>query len=282
MERRFPWHWTEGRAEQLVAGVCIFCAAFAAPSFVATVLDSHMYRGERHGLPLVISTAIWAWAFRRFLWKRNLWHFAWAGPLFGALNAGTTLGLSTLVSGQGVGEAMGGVLMGSFFGTFLGGGPLGIIFGGVLTLYIGFARKRLADRDAETSLQLLRASAFVFALAGVSCTALQLAPGASQAWPTNVLLIIGGLVTLVAAVAHLHALIWARKVRTGAKRGTRVHRDEFDVELVILEERGSEEGAFRTPEREKILGRLPRRLGLGAAQSVGSILVIALAWAVLN
>jgi hypothetical protein len=251
MERRFPWHWTEGRAEQLVAGVCIFCAAFAAPSFVATVLDSHMYRGERHGLPLVISTAIWAWAFRRFLWKRNLWHFVWAGPLFGALNAGTTLGLSTLVSGQGVGEAMGGVLMGSFFGTFLGGGPLGIIFGGVLTLYIGFARKRSADRDAETSLQLLRASAFVFALAGVSCTGLQLAHGASQAWPTNVLSIIGGVVTLVAAVAHFRALIWARKVRTGAKRGTRIHATSLTWSWSFLKSAGPRKALFALRNEKK-------------------------------
>lgn len=291
MERRFPWQWIEGRTERLVAGVCISCAALAAPSFVSRVFegDASTYNTARDGVALVISTAFWAWLFHRFLWKRSLSHAFWLGPLLGALNAGTTYGLSALVTGQGGGEVVGRVLVGSIFGTFLGGGPLGIGFAGVLATYIKAVRHRIATGAEAASLHALRTSAWLFAFAGACCAFLQMRPSAVQmrpvqTWPTNLLLLTGVLVAAAAIVAHLRGILWTRRVRAGAEPGAYLRQDDFDAdrELVVLDVRGAEAGAFRTPEHERVLGLLPQRLGLGAAQSGVAMGIIVVTLAILN
>ncbi|MFK8000264.1 MAG: hypothetical protein AB8H86_11750 [Polyangiales bacterium] len=282
METRFPWHWKEGRTERLVASACILCAALAAPAFVSAILhDQSTYNTAKDGVPLVLSTALWAWCFHRFLWKRSLSHAFWLGPLLGALNAGTTFGLSSFVAGQGAGSAVGGLLVGSVFGTFIGGGPLGIGFAAVLASYIKAVRYRIATGATAASLHVLRASAWLFAFGGGCCTYLQLRPQADLSWPTSALLVVGLVIALIALVAHLHAILWTRSVRAGSKRA-HIRRDEFDAELVVLEVRGAEEGAFRTPEHERVLGYLPQHLGFGAAQCTAATAALITALVVLN
>lgn len=282
MERRFPWHWKEGRTERLVAGVCILCAALAAPAFVSAIIHDHStYNTTKNGVPLVLCTAFWTWCFHRFLWKRSLSHAFWLGPVLGALNAGTTFGLSSLVAGQGPGAAVGGLLVGSIFGTFMGGGPLGICFGAVLAGYIKTVRHRIATGATAASLHVLRASAWLFALSGGACTYLQLLPHADLSWPTSVLLLAGLVVSLIAIAAHLRAIAWIRALRAGL-RGVHIRRDDFDAEYVALDVRGAEEGAFRTPEHERVLGRLPHSLGFGAIQCAAAMTIIIAALIVLN
>lgn len=282
METRFPWQWKEGRVERLVAGVCILCAALAAPAFVSAILhDPSTYTTSKDGVPLVLSTAFWAWCFHRFLWKRSLGHAFWVGPLLGALNAGTTFGLSSFVNGQGPGAAVGGVLIGTVFGTFLGGGPLGIGFGAALASYIKAVRHRIATGALAASLHALRASAWLFAFGGGACTYLELRPQADLSWPTSVLLLVGLVVSLIGIVAHLRAIAWTRSLRAGTK-DAHIRRDEFDAEYVVLHVRGAEEGAFRTPEHERVLGHLPPHLGFGALQCAAAMAAIIGALVVLH
>lgn len=286
MERRFPWHWRDGRTEQLVASLCIVCAALAAPSFVSKIFEGDVstYNTSKNGVVLVLSTAFWAWCFHRFLWKRNLGHAFWLGPLLGALNAGTTFGLSALVAGEDGGEVVGSVLIGAVFGTFIGGGPLGIGFAAVLSAYIKAVRHSIATGAQAASLHVLRASAWLFAFAGACCAFLQMRPNAGLAWPTNVLLLTGVAVAVVSVFAHLRAMSWTRRVRAGTENGARMRPDDFDfnAEVIVLDERGTEEGAFRTPENERVLGPVPKHLGFGAAQSALAMAVIVVTLAALN
>lgn len=224
--------WTPDGLRRLTLGFVIAGTALLAGPAVAWLFGPRpLLPSAWISVPLAVSaaTALWTWLLCRALLKFSTWHFLWLGPLFGALNAGTTLSLLSV--DEGLGAVLQGFLLGSLFGA-PAGGILGLFFGGLVTASIAYYRRLLGKEPSDAGLRLVAAGAAWWLVVALAAHGLATGLAAKLAavtyphdyafppevrWAAVAAKALATAFALAALVLHLRTLRWTRGVRAGAE-----------------------------------------------------------------
>lgn len=287
MTTQVPWIWTPNARGRLVKWVAVLGSALSAAAFVRMVLGNDALLNHEWSTPsVVLSTGVWTWLFLRILRKfKSGLHAVWLGPCLGALNAGTSLALVYLTNGEGVGAAAGGLMTGTVFGTWMGGGPLGLLYGVALGLFLGFSRDKVTPASKGPPLRLLAGSAAWLANVAMLTLIVDAQHVSAAHWPALALGVVASALGVYTLAAHGRATRWIWRARRG-RHGHHVIAQAIDGTAKVYWREKTQEGPFRTGEQQRALGEIPANaLATLSAQTIvvlGACVVQWTTWALVG
>lgn len=281
MTFNFPWHLSETARQRYLFLVVIPGSALASsPAIRAVFGDDALVSGALPPVACTLSTAMWTWAFVALLRRRfSPGHGLWLGPLFGALNAGTSLALVNLFAGDPAGQVLAGVMVGTFFGSFMGGGPLGLVFGVMIAGFVAYWRDLQRSTSHDVSLRLLRAGALWLGAVALLTVWVDARSRAPVGWPALALSLGAVAAAGHAFVVHAHAHRWVRRLRRDALADYALVSDG-GVDTAFWRDR-RQSGPFRSADLTHVIGPLPSRSVDVGVRQTALLLLLSAAFALL-